>query len=62
LQNHVRYARVVENKEGYPVEGTHLALVEEDLASTSKPISDLTTLKNYFLTDMSEIICCVEGM
>jgi len=60
---HVRYQRIVEKQDDYPVDGTHRSLSDEDLAqSKTAPISDLDRLRDYFRSEISEVIVVVEGI
>jgi len=63
-RKHVMFQRIVEEKDDYPVAGTHLSLDEVEFsASTKAPsISDLDELKEYFAKELSEVICVVEGI
>lgn len=59
---HVRYQRILEKQENYPVEGTHLSITDEDLSrSKTASITDLEKLKAYFRDEISEVIVIVEG-
>jgi hypothetical protein len=59
-QRHVRYQQMVEGKEGYPVETSHLALQESDLRPPV--VKTLAELRDYFAQHLSEIIVVVEGI
>lgn len=60
--DHVRYQQIIENHDGFPVDGTHLSLEEADLRYQSHPKVTLTELQQYFKQELSEIICVVEGI
>jgi hypothetical protein len=59
-QRHVRYQQMVERKDDYPVETSHLALEESDL----KPpvVTTFAELREHFVQNLSEIIVVVEGI
>lgn len=63
---HVRYQRVVEEKDEYPVEGTHLELTPESFepkeAPMFQPTGNIEELKEYFQHEIAEIICVVEAI
>jgi len=62
---HVRYQRIVEAQDNYPVEGTHLSLREEDLMPRnhpSAPVTDLEKLRTHFRNEVAEVIVVVEGI
>ena len=59
---HARYQRLVESKENYPVQGSHLSLTEEDLLPPRAPSTDLQELREYFSRELSEVVCVVEGI
>ena len=57
---HVRYQQMVERKEGYPVEGSHLSLMARDL---KKPeIATMQEFQDYFREHVAELILVVEGI
>lgn len=59
----MRYNQLLEKSEGWPVEGSHLSIPEEDLINKpALPITDIETLKKYFEDEMAEILCVVEGI
>ena len=59
-RRHVRYQKMVEEKEKYPKETSHLALTEADL---KEPIPlNIKELQLYFAQTISEIIVLVEGI
>jgi hypothetical protein len=59
-QRHVRYQKMVELKDDYPVETSHLALRESDLIlPVTRPIAELQV---YFAQHVSEIIVVIEGI
>lgn len=64
--HHVRYQKIVESKDEYPVAGTHLSIPERDLVSAkrhqSSSITDIKTLQEYFRDQISEVILIVEGI
>ena len=57
LFNHVRYNQVVETKESYPTENTHLAFEMPDIS----PIT-LEEVQRHIENTVSEIIVVVEGI
>lgn len=65
-RNHVSFQRIVEEKENYPIEGTHRALKKSDfiaaLPETNNATLDIEELKEHFSREISEVICIVEGI
>ena len=60
LLNHVRYNQMVERKEGYPVDDSHLALSIDDM---EKPeTASMKEIREYFEQNVAEIIVVVEGI
>lgn len=60
---HVKYQRLVEEKDDYPVAGTHLSLDKSDFAADKyEPTLDIDALRDYFQQELSEVICVVEGI
>jgi hypothetical protein len=60
---HVKFQQRLERKNGYPVEGTHLAIQPHELTGDRfLPEQDLKTLQNHFMDNISEVICLVEGI
>lgn len=63
-RSHVSFQQIVENKDGYPVQGTHRSLdlkeIDEQIEKT--PTTDLDVLKKNFQDNISEVICVVEGI
>ena len=67
LKDHIEFYVGMESDEGYPVSGTHLSIPESDY---KEPISvnkfdatmDMDELKEYFLHEISEVVCVVEGI
>jgi hypothetical protein len=61
---HVRFQQVIETKEEYPIENTHLSLdlAEIESSAGSEPIRDMEILKSHFKQNVSEILCVVEGI
>eukprot|EP00522_Entomoneis_paludosa_P016587 CAMPEP_0172452828 /NCGR_PEP_ID=MMETSP1065-20121228/10367_1 /TAXON_ID=265537 /ORGANISM="Amphiprora paludosa, Strain CCMP125" /LENGTH=360 /DNA_ID=CAMNT_0013204949 /DNA_START=118 /DNA_END=1200 /DNA_ORIENTATION=+ len=59
---HVRYQKIVEEKEDYPIESTHLSIEEEDLKEPIYPTTNLKELREFFKEEIAEIICVVEGI
>eukprot|EP00977_Amphora_coffeiformis_P008969 scaffold2033_cov164-Amphora_coffeaeformis.AAC.8 len=57
---HVRYAQMVELKERYPVDGSHLALSARDLKKPEPPT--MSEFQQYFEQHVAEIILVVEGI
>lgn len=53
---------MVEKKDEYPVEGSHLSIKEEDLLPPIYPMKNLEELKDFFKKEIAEIICVVEGI
>jgi hypothetical protein len=62
LKSHVRYQKIVESKENYPKENTHLSLSMELFDTLQQPTTDLENLKQYFQDHVSEVIAVVEGI
>ena len=62
--NHVRYQQIAEEKDDFPVNGTHLSLDMNEIEKEpyTKPIQDIESLKQYFRNNVSEILCLVEGI
>ena len=65
-RKHVLFQRIVESKDQYPVQGTHLSLAESDyrppFPSKHTPTFNIEELKDYFKRELSEVICVVEGI
>lgn len=65
-RKHVKYQRIVEEKDDYPVDGTHLALDEKDFRPVTdkkfQPTKSIDELEEYFKNEISEIICVVEAI
>lgn len=65
-RNHVKYQRIVEEKDDYPVDGTHLQLDEKDFRPVTdkkfQPNKNIQELEAYFRSEISEIICVVEAI
>ena len=59
---HARYQQIVERKDGYPIEGTHLSLMAKDFLPPLQPTTNLTELKEFFQQEIAEVICVVEGI
>lgn len=59
---HVRYQRIVEQKDGYPTKGTHLSLTKRDLVPPAEAITDIQDLRSFFKQEIAEVICVVEGI
>ena len=62
---HVKFQKIVEEKDNYPQEGTHLELTDEDctvMKNELKPIQDMTVLRNYFEQHVSEVIAVFEAI
>jgi hypothetical protein len=60
---HVQYLQLVERKDEFPVEGSHLAIRQQELdLDRFKPTKNLTVIKQHFLREISEVICVVEGI
>jgi acyl-CoA thioesterase FadM len=59
-RRHVRYQQMVEKKDNFPVETSHLALEENDLKPPKR--ATLTALRKNFQKNLSEIIVVVEGI
>lgn len=59
----MRYNKLVEEQEEYPVENSHLSLTEEDLKPEKhEPIKNMYSLREHFRNEVSEVICVVEGI
>lgn len=66
LKEHIEYYAGIERDEDYPVTGTHLSIPEHEYKeSTSndkfKSTMDMDELRDYFLNEVSEVVCVVEG-
>jgi hypothetical protein len=65
-RNHVMFSRIVEEKDDYPVQGTHLGLDPKDFEPTEPikfiPTQNTDELKEYFENELAEVICVVEGI
>lgn len=65
-RKHVIFQRIVEEKDDYPVQGTHLSLNKADFAPLSQsqpsPTKELKEIEEYFRSEISEVICVVEGI
>jgi len=62
-RKHVMSQRIAEEKDDFPVDGTHLSLDKSDMAPEKfAPTLDIEALKDYFQNEMSEVICVVEGI
>ena len=60
---HVRYQQMLENHDGYPVEGSHLSISEQDLTSPEpENENSIDSLREYFQQHVSEVVCIVEGI
>lgn len=62
---HVKFQQIVEEKDDYPLEGTHLELTNEDIKEMKKelePIKDMAVLRKYFEQHVSEVICVFEAI
>ena len=57
LERHIRYARIVEEQDGYPVEGSHLGFEMPD----ATPVS-LEQVQRHIETMLSEIVVVVEAI
>lgn len=62
--NHVRYQQVVEKQDKYPVLNTHLSLDLDEISKEPyvKPVKEISSLRQYFKNNVSEILCLVEGI
>lgn len=60
--DHVQYQQILEKKDEYPIEGTHLSVTDEDLTPPVDPAKNFRRLKEYFRKEISEVICVVEGI
>jgi hypothetical protein len=65
-RTHVLYQRIIEEKDNFPVQKTHLSLDKADFAPWSEkkpaPAALLKEIKSYFESEISEVICVVEGI
>lgn len=65
-RSHVKYQRLVEEKENFPVFGTHLSLDKADFEPTTQkrppPETLILDCKNYFRDALSEVVCVVEAI
>jgi hypothetical protein len=61
---HARYQRIVEEHDDYPVAGTHRSLTEDELTLPQEkdPADQVAAMKEYFQSELSEVICVVEGI
>ena len=57
---HVRYQQMVEHKDGYPVEASHLSLTARDLRKPETPT--MQEFQQYFEQHVAEIILVTEGI
>jgi hypothetical protein len=62
LVHHIRFQQMIEIKDKYPVEGTHLSIDETILETSKYPITDMLTLQQHFDSEISEVIAVVEGI
>jgi hypothetical protein len=67
LNDHIAYYVAIETDEGYPVTGTHLSIPKSEYkqeTSTGKfdATTDIDELQDYFLHEISEVVCVVEGI
>jgi hypothetical protein len=65
-RDHVKYQRLVEEIEGYAIDGTHLSLSKSGFMSAASESHtatvDIEALKAHFAKEVSEVICIVEGI
>ena len=65
-RTHVLYQRIIEEKDGFPIASTHLSLSRADFAPLSQkdppPATVLKNIESYFESEISEVICVVEGI
>jgi hypothetical protein len=65
-RNHVKFQRIIEEKDCYPKVGTHLSLDKADFEPTAPEKYTATLnveeLKEHFANEISEVICVVEGI
>lgn len=63
-KNHVKFSQIAEEKDDWPVEGSHLSLNLEEIEQHVglRPTDNLDELKDYFLNNVSEVICVTEGI
>ena len=57
---HVKYQQMVERKDNYPVQGSHLALSARDLRKPETPT--MQEFEDYFREHVAELILVVEGI
>jgi hypothetical protein len=62
LRNHVRYNKIVESKDDYPKQNTHLSLNFDDFQKSRQTVVDLEILKAHFRDHVSEVIAVVEAI
>jgi hypothetical protein len=62
LVDHVRYNQMIETKDKFPREGTHLSIDDRFLEKEEYPITDIEILKKHFTEEISEIIVVAEGI
>ena len=65
-RTHVLYQRIIEAKDEFPVQKTHLSIDEADLLLAHQkkppPAALLKEIESYFKSEISEVICVVEGI
>ena len=65
-RTHVLYQRIIEKKDNFPVQQTHLSLAEADFMPVHQkkpsPAALLKEIESYFEHEISEVICVVEGI
>jgi hypothetical protein len=63
---HIKYNRLIETQEDYPIEGSHrqikAELFEPVEPTVFTPTTDVDEIKDYFDQEISEIICVVEAI
>jgi hypothetical protein len=59
---HVRYNQLCERVGKFPVDGSHLSVSEEMLETSHDSITDIKMLREYFRTEIAEVLCLVEGI
>jgi hypothetical protein len=67
LKDHIEYYVGIEIDEDYPIAGTHLSIPESEYRESISvnrfdATKDMTELQEYFLHEISEVVCVVEGI
>ena len=67
LKDHIEFYVGMESDEGYPISGTHLSIPESEYKESISinkfnATMDMDELREYFLHEISEVVCVVEGV